>query len=69
MLTIGLPTNCRSCGAQIIWMMTVNNRRMPVNADSAEPGETMYEHGKHVSHFSTCPQGDRWRKKPAPSAS
>ena len=63
MLTIGLPTTCRSCGARIVWMMTSNNRRMPVNAETAEHGETIYEHGRHVSHFSTCPQANQWRKR------
>ena len=66
MLTIGVPTTCLSCGAAIVWMMTVNNRRMPVNAETVESGETIYMHGKHVSHFATCPQSDQWRKKVQP---
>lgn len=70
MLAVGVLTTCRSCGRCIVWLVTDKGRRMPVDPEGVKPGETVYEHGRHVSHFATCPQADQWRKKrPAPSAS
>ena len=40
---------CRSCGACIYWVITGNNRNMPVNPDG-------------ISHFVTCPEASSWRK-------
>lgn len=53
---------CRSCHARIIWLPTNNNKRMPIDADSVEPADTQYEL-RHVSHFSTCPQANEWRRR------
>jgi hypothetical protein len=54
---------CRSCRADIVWLMTVGGKRMPVNAETVRAGDTIYEHGRHVSHFSTCPEQEQWRRK------
>jgi hypothetical protein len=54
---------CRSCRARIVWLDTNNNRRMPVDADTVDPEDTEYEQGKHVCHFTTCPQADEWRRR------
>ena len=69
---------CRSCGQQIVWAFTEPGRRMPVDAgphpdgtitlrtvagemfaviDPGEPGP------KHRSHFASCPQADKWRRR------
>lgn len=53
---------CRSCRARIIWLATAAGRKMPVDADTVEPEDEVFEQGKHVSHFSTCPDGDKWRR-------
>jgi len=42
--------NCRGCGAIIYWIVTRNGKRMPVNPDG-------------TSHFSTCPEAGKFRKK------
>lgn len=54
---------CRSCGARIQWVKTATGKSMPVNAETAGEGERVYIHGKHVSHFSTCPAAAKHRKK------
>lgn len=30
---LGVPTVCSDCGAPIIWLLTVKNNRMPVDAN------------------------------------
>jgi len=56
-------SNCRSCRAPIVWLRTNTGHRMPVNADTAQPHDEIFVYGRHVSHFSTCPQRDDWRKR------
>jgi hypothetical protein len=58
-----LIAHCRSCLAPICWLRTVSGKWMPVNAETAEEGDEVFQHGKHVSHYATCPQGSRWRRK------
>lgn len=66
---------CRSCGATILWVVTMRGRPMPLDAEPVADGTVWIENG-HVmlgtppdgvirwrSHFATCPQADRWRKK------
>jgi hypothetical protein len=53
-------TRCKSCRARIIWLRTDLGRNMPVDADTVDVHDEIYEHGRHVSHFSTCPQGKEW---------
>lgn len=55
--------NCRSCGAQIVWMKTKRGKNIPVDAETANPGERVFQYGVHTSHFSTCPNADQHRKK------
>lgn len=63
---------CSSCDEEIIWMWTVNDKRIPVDADSVEEDETEYapgHHGEplfdpelHVTHFRTCPDANQHRR-------
>jgi len=55
-------TKCKSCGAEIVFVLTEKGHKMPVDAGSWN-GEAMYHHGVHVSHFSTCKNADKHRKK------
>lgn len=63
--------NCRSCDAAIVWMVTATGRRMPVDADTVDEADLEFVGGAplfdqqlgHVSHFSTCPDHDKWRRK------
>jgi hypothetical protein len=56
------PTHCRSCGAEIVWLRTKAGRLIPVNAATALETDTEFDHNRHVSHFATCPQANKWRK-------
>jgi len=56
-------SKCRSCQAYIVWMKTEAGKNIPVDADSVEEGDELFVPGEHVSHFSTCPDADRWRKR------
>lgn len=41
---------CRSCAAPVLWVIThKSGRPSPLNQDG-------------TSHFSTCPQAERWRR-------
>ena len=55
--------SCRSCSAPIIWLKTKNFKKIPVDYDSVEGMEMMFEPGKHVSHFATCPNASKHRRK------
>jgi hypothetical protein len=71
--------HCSSCRAPMIWTVTENGRRMPVDAQkviggninlAADPGggppRSIYvgpNLGEYVSHFSTCPQSREFRRK------
>lgn len=55
--------HCRSCNAEIVWLKTKAGKSMPVDAATVKPGDTEFEHGRHMSHFGTCPQAKRWSKK------
>lgn len=65
---------CRSCGADIIWALSDHGKRMPVNAEMAsgsgfvlegDPPRARLSVGEavHLSHFATCPQAGKWRKR------
>jgi hypothetical protein len=46
---------CRGCSAPIYWVLTLTNKKMPVDceADGCFP-PTAREEGLGVSHFTTC---------------
>lgn len=62
---------CESCGADIIWVKTINDKAIPLNPEmktilTLAPGSI---HPKYQvvrgreSHFATCPDAKKWRKK------
>jgi hypothetical protein len=53
---------CRSCRAQIIWFTTAAGKKMPVDADTVEPKDDELDLERHVSHFATCNDAEKWRK-------
>lgn len=57
---------CASCKAEIVFLRTPANKKMPVNADTVQDTDDLYEHGRHVSHWSTCTHADRHRKRLRP---
>lgn len=56
--------HCSSCKAPIIFLDTAAGRQMPVNAETVEAHDTLYEHGRHVNHWGTCPNSAQHKKKP-----
>ncbi|MFV2091352.1 MAG: hypothetical protein ACC642_11890 [Pseudomonadales bacterium] len=59
-----MSTECKSCGAIIIWLKTKQGNRMPVDYASFNTGDSgIFDPGKgHVSHFATCPNAAKHRK-------
>lgn len=55
---------CSSCGADIVWFRTKAGKRMPVDESSTQPNdaEHMLDLKRHISHFATCPEANKWRK-------
>lgn len=69
---------CSSCGAEIIWCVTVEGKRMPVDrAPSTRGNMQLLEQGDgpplarvaiepfpylYLSHFATCPNASQHRK-------
>lgn len=69
------PTaTCKSCKAAIIWCITGNGKKMPVDAKQNPAGNIVLEGeaptavyvdpgtGTHTSHFATCPNAAEHRK-------
>lgn len=69
-------STCRSCGARVIWTVTENGKRMPVDEAPAQGGRFVLEldgetvvaryaappnGAGYASHFSTCPNAGAWR--------
>jgi hypothetical protein len=48
-MTQTAPTYCGRCGAQIVWGVTENGKRMPVDVGTTVDGNIVYRDGKiHV---------------------
>ena len=55
---------CKSCNREIVCLKTKNGKNMPVNADTIQGKETIYDHKVgHISHFVTCRDADKFRNK------
>jgi hypothetical protein len=57
-------TRCKStgCNAKIIWLETESGRNIPVDADTVEPEDELYEHDRHASHWGTCKSAQQFRR-------
>ena len=66
----GTPASeCRGCKATVYWIVTENDRRMPVNCDvpgGVRPvrfgGDAAKDKGRGLSHFADCPNANRFRR-------
>lgn len=53
---------CRDCGADIVWMITINSKNIPVDLESAEDEldidsgiKVVFNRQRgHICHFDTC---------------
>lgn len=66
---------CRSCGEPIVWLVTRNGKKMPVDLpDQDDPRRddileaTQFDPSYMTSHFQTCPEAPAHRKAGAPAA-
>lgn len=57
---LGNIESCRSCGAQIVWTRTPNDRAVPLSLATVQTRDGI----KYaLSHFSNCPDAKGWSKK------
>ena len=57
-------TACKSCGEPIVWLKTKNNKNIPVDADTIDdPGATVFNYETMTTHFETCKDASKWRRK------
>lgn len=61
---VGRITKCRSCRADIIWLATASGKFMPVDVGTNN-SELVFDAKVHTSHFATCPDAAKHRKKKA----
>jgi hypothetical protein len=54
---------CSSCRARIVWLKTEAGKNMPVDADTVEPEDELFDSSRHKSHFATCPNANQHRRK------
>lgn len=40
-----MAATCRSCGAPVIWCLTANGKRMPLDAEPADDGDFVLAYG------------------------
>lgn len=53
---------CKSCRAQIIFLRTPAGKLCPTDADTIDAHDEVFEWGRHVSHFTTCPNAGEHRR-------
>lgn len=56
-------TPCKACGAALVFLQTKHGRAMPVDAFSVTDSAALFDPEKHSSHFVTCPEAGRFRKR------
>jgi len=70
-----MPT-CKTCGAEILWIVTPTGKAHPVDAKPEKRWVTVFsldEDGgeewalvdTYLTHFATCPQADQHRRSHA----
>lgn len=67
-------TSCRGCDAQIVFLRKPREDGSlaphPVDAATVKPGDVLFDSERHTSHFDTCPEAWRFRRRPVrPAAS
>ena len=50
---------CKSCGANIVWVKTAAGKNMPIDAETCPPGATMYDKINMNPHWVSCPNADQ----------
>jgi hypothetical protein len=68
-------SRCRSCNDEVIWVTSAaTGKNIPINPEPVLGGNLFLADGvvtvrqpqpdvlRHVTHFSTCPDANQWRK-------
>ncbi len=53
---------CRKCGEHILWVKTRKGKNMPIDYKPEFENDTEFKYGRHICHFSTCPNANDFRK-------
>jgi hypothetical protein len=56
-------SQCKRCGAAIVWLKTLKGANMPVNANTVKEGDYYFRRDRHMPHWATCPDAAEFRKK------
>jgi len=59
-----LARECRSpmCNGLIVFLQTESGKHMPVNASTVEPTDQLFDRTRHVAHYTSCIDPDRFRR-------
>lgn len=60
--------NRKGCGKPIIWLTTRRGKRIPVEPESVEPDDQLFDNDKHIKHWIACDYAEWFRESP-PAAS
>lgn len=53
---------CRACGARMVYLRTLNEKRIPIDAETVKPADYLFDPKTHRTHFATCPAAARFRR-------
>lgn len=59
----GPASKCRSCQAPIVWFKSDTGKNVPIDAGTVEKEDQVLDLKRHVSHFATCPDAAKFRRK------
>jgi len=56
--------NCTSCSARIVFLENPDTgRTVPVDAETVDVDDQVYDSSRHTSHFRTCPNASKHSRK------
>lgn len=47
-------TTCKYCGEEIVWMETKKGKKIPVDLETCDENDTLYDKSYMKCHFETC---------------
>lgn len=50
------------CGQDIVWLRTATGKKMPVNPGHVKADDELFEYGRHIAHWHSCPNAEKFRK-------
>jgi len=59
---MNIKTFCPFCKKPIVFLPTIHQKQIPVDWESFQSGDTIFDPKKHISHFITC-SAKSFRKK------